>query len=310
MRIGLMLGARRQGYSLDVFVKEVANAEEDGIQGIWLPHIMSSGYDAITALAIAGRETSRIELATAVVPIFSRHPLAMAQHALTAQSAMGGRFTLGIGLSHQPSIEDVMGLSYQRPAKHMQEYFSVLSSLVTTGKADFSGEFYNVRAEIGVPDASPCPIVIAALAPRMLRIAGEATDGTITWMAGIRTIEGHIVPKITTAASEAGRPDPRVCVALPFAVHDDESEARDKIARTFGRYGEITNYRRVLDIEGVEGPSEVAVVGNEAQVERQIRAFADAGATEFIASVVPVGDDSRASLRRSRDLLKGLVGKV
>ena len=129
-------------------------------------------------------------------------------------------------------------------------------------------------------------------------------------MAGIRTVEGHIVPRITTAARDSGRPEPRVCVALPLAVHDDESEAREKIARTFGRYGEITNYRRVLDIEGVEGPSEVAVVGNEAQVEQQIRAFADAGATEFIASVVPVGDDSSASLQRSRDLLKGLVGKI
>ena len=310
MRIGLMLGARREGYGLDVFVNEVAKAEEDGIQGVWLPHIMSAGYDAITALAVAGRETSRIGLATAVVPIYTRHPTAMAQHALTARSAIGDRFTLGIGLSHRPSIEDVMGLSYKKPAKHMQEYMSVLSPLVVAGKVDFSGEFYKVRAEISVPDSSPFPIVIAALAPRMLRIAGEVSDGTITWMAGIRTIEGHIVPKIREAAKEAGRPEPRVCVALPLVVHDDESEAREKVARAFGRYGEMTNYRRVLDIEGVEGPSEVAVVGNEAKVERQIRAFADAGATEFIASVVPVGDDSRASLQRSRDLLKGLVGKV
>ncbi len=310
MRIGLMLGARREGYSLDEFVNEVAKAEGDGIQSIWLPHIMSSGYDAMTALAVAGRETSRIELATAVVPIYTQQPTAMAQHALTVRSAIGDRFTLGIGLSHRPSIEDVMGLSYGRPAKHMKEYLSVLRPLVETGKADFSGEFYNVRAEISGPGASPFPIVIAALAPRMLRIAGEVSDGTITWMAGIRTIDGHIAPRISAAAKEAGRPEPRVCVALPLAVHDDESEAREKVARTLGRYGEITNYRRVLDIEGVEGPSEVAVVGNEAQVERQIRAFADAGATEFIASVVPVGDDPMTSVQRSRDLLKSLIGKL
>jgi F420-dependent oxidoreductase-like protein len=182
--------------------------------------------------------------------------------------------------------------------------------LLDDGKVDFQGRFFNVKAQFQVPGALHVPVIIAALAPMMLRIAGEQSDGTFTWMAGPKTIESHVAPRINRAADSAGRPPPRVCVGMPLAVTDNPQEARDQAAKTYERYGQLVNYRRMLDIEGVEGPSEVALIGNEAEVTEQLKAYADAGATDFLASVFPVGNDEQASLARSNDLLKSLVGKL
>ena len=217
---------------------------------------------------------------------------------------------MGLGLSHQPVIEDVMGLSYNRPARHMREYLTVTKSLINDGQVDFEGQFYRIKAELTVKDAPSLPIVIAALAPRMLRLAGELADGTATWMAGVKTIGDHVVPRMQAAAQSAGRTEPRVIVGLPIAVTDNPNGARDSAAKVFERYGQLTNYRRLLDIEGVEGPSEVAVIGNEAQVEQQLRGFASAGATEFMASILPVDQDAEESAARTGSLLGSLVGKL
>lgn len=309
MRIGLVPGARRGPFTLDQAVELVVSAEAEGFDSVWFPQLPTFGFDALTVIALAGAKTKRIDLGTAVLPTFPTHPLTMAKHALTAQVACGGRLTLGLGLSHKPMIEDVMGLSYHAPARHMEEYLTVTKALIEDGKVDFEGRVYRVMADLVVKEAPTVPIVIAALAPRMLRLAGELVDGTATWMAGVKTVAEHVVPRIQTAAQSAGRPQPRIIVGLPVAVTDDPQSARDTAAQVYQRYGQLTNYRRLLDIEGVEGPSEVAVVGNEAQVERQLRAFASAGATEFMASMLPVGEDAEGSLARTRSLLGSLVGK-
>ncbi len=308
MKIGLFVGASASDkIRLNEVVAQGVQAEADGFDSFWLPHISARGSDALTALALVGAQTERIALGTGVVPTYPRHPMMLAQQAITTQIAAGGRLTLGIGPSHKPGIENVLGLSYNRPAKHVEEYLAVLRPLIDDGKVDFDGEFFNVHAELDVPDGMPVPVIISALAPRMLQLAGSVADGTITWMAGVKSIESHVVPRISAAASEAGETNPRVCVGLPVAVTDDEAAGRAKAAELFERYGTLVNYRRILDVEEVEGPSEVAVVGNEAEVERQIRAFADAGATEFIASVFSVGDDAESSVARTRELLKSLV---
>jgi alkanesulfonate monooxygenase SsuD/methylene tetrahydromethanopterin reductase-like flavin-dependent oxidoreductase (luciferase family) len=144
----------------------------------------------------------------------------------------------------------------------------------------------------------------------MLKMCGEQTDGTITWMVGPRTLETHIVPRLNKAAADAGRPAPRVVVGLPVAVTDDAAGARERAAQSFAVYGTLPNYQRVLGIEGAAGPADVAIVGNEAEVEAGIRAVAAAGTTDFLAASFPVGDDAKASLARTRALLKSLVGKV
>ena len=307
MKIGLFVGASATDkIRLDEVVAQGVQAEADGFDSFWLPHISPRGSDALTALALIGAQTERIALGTGVVSTYPRHPTMLAQQAITTQIAAGGRLTLGIGPSHKPGIEGAFGLSYDRPAKHVEEYLAVLRPLIDDGRVDFDGDFYNVHADLTLPDWMPVSVMISALAPRMLRLAGSVADGTITWMAGVRAIDSHVAPRINAAAADAGKSAPRVCVGLPVAVTDDEAAGRAQAAQIYERYGALVNYRRILDVEDVEGPSEVAVIGNEAEVERQIRAFADAGATEFIASVFPVGDDADASVARTQALLKSL----
>jgi len=289
-------------------IQAVVEAEQDGFDGTWSEQIF--GPDVLTVIAMAGEKTSRIELGTAVVPTYPRHPVVMAQQALTAQAATGGRFSLGIGLSHKPVVEAMWGMSYERPAAHMREYLSVLRPLLKEGRVSFSGEFFRVNATVQVVAAEPPPVLIAALAPVMLRLAGEVADGTVTWMAGRKTLETHIVARINAAAEAAGRTEPRVVVGLPVAVTDDVGEARERAARSFQIYGSLPNYQRMLNIEGAAGPAEVAILGDEKEVEGQLRGIAAAGATDFLAGMFPVGDDASASLDRTRALLKTLVGKL
>ena len=310
MRIGVFVGASTADLmGLDELVGRIRQAEEDGFDSFWVPHISARGYDALTVLALAGMQTNRIELGVGVVPTYPRHPVALAQQALTTAAASSGRFVLGIGPSHRPGIEGSFGLSYDRPALHTREYLSVLRPLMEEGRVHFSGEFYNVSAELDVPDRPRCPVLISALAPRMLRLAGERADGTITWMAGPRTIREHIAPRIGQSAEASGRDAPRVCVGLPTVVCDDEAAGRRQAAEAYGRYGQLVNYRRVLDIEGVEGPSEVAVVGNEDGLRRQLEEFSAGGATDFIANTFSIGGDGEAGAR-TYAALRDLVGRV
>jgi 5,10-methylenetetrahydromethanopterin reductase len=305
MKVGLWYGGRPD---VEGHVQGAVDAENDGFDSIWYGQIF--GPDVLTVIAIAGGRTKKIEFGTSVVPIYPRHPHVMAQQALTTQAATGGRFSLGIGLSHAPVVQGMWGLSYDRPAAHMREYLTIVNSLVNEGSVSFSGEFFKVNAALQVPAEKKPSVLIAALAPVMLKIAGTMSDGTVTWMVGPKTLETHIVPRLNKAAEEAGRTKPRVVVGLPVAVTDEPDKARETAARSFAVYGTLPNYQRVLGIEGAGGPADVAIVGNEKEVERRIRELASAGTTEFITPLFPVGDDAKASLARSRALVKSLVGKV
>ena len=230
MRIGIMSGATGGADgTVDGLVKRCQELESRGFDSVWMANIF--GLDAIGALGIVGRETERIELGTAVVPSYPRHPMAIAQQALTTQAASGGRFALGIGLSHQIVIENMMGLSYDKPARHMREYVSVLAPLLRKENVSFQGEQYQVNGAIDVSDASPAPLLIAALGDHMLKIAGSMTDGTILWMTGPDTIESHIGPKLRAAASEAGRPEPRIVAGFPIGITDDADAALERISK-------------------------------------------------------------------------------
>jgi F420-dependent oxidoreductase-like protein len=310
MRLGIFTGGAGEADTLDSLIAQAQRTEAAGFDSFWLPNLPTRNYDALLVMALAGRETTRIELGTAVMPTYPRHPLAMAQEAMTANAATRGRLTLGIGLSHRPVIEDVMGLSYEHPARHMQEYLTVLQALVRDHKVVYIGKTLRVTAEVSVPETRPLPILLAALAPRMLQLAGSMADGTITWMAGLKTVASHVVPRLTAAAQEAGRPAPRACVGLPIAVTNDVAAAHETAGRIFARYGQLTNYRRMLDIEDAQGPADVAVIGNEDEVTRQLRDFAVAGVTDFLAAVFPVGEDATGSRTRTWDLLQSLQGTL
>jgi 5,10-methylenetetrahydromethanopterin reductase len=308
MRIGPFIGTMGAADTLQGQVQQVADAESDGFDSFWTAQVF--GVDALTMLALSGEKTRTIEVGTAVVPTYPRHPTALAQQALTTQAAMGGRLLLGIGLSHKPIVEGRWGMSFRSPARHMEEYLTILQSLMDTGSVDFRGDHFTVSGDINRLTDSPPTVCIAALGRRMLHLAGSRAGGTITWMVGPRTLDSHIVPRITAAADEAGRPPPRVCVGLPVCVSDDRHAAFEAASDYFHGYGNLPSYRRMLDIEGVESPAEVAIIGNEAEVESQLRDLSSAGATDLLASVFPAGEDADASTVRTFDLLKSLVGRV
>lgn len=305
MRIGIGIGEiGGQPAGIGDLIAQAQAAERDGFASGWFAHIF--GFDAIMAAAICGRETQRLEVGTAVVPTYPRHPTAMAQSALSAQAATGGRFVLGIGLSHRIVIEDMFGLSWARPYSHMKEYMAVLAPLIREGSVRYEGEEFRVNATLSVTGARPCPILIAALAPKMLALAGREADGTVTWMTGPKTLREHTIPRIREAAAAAGRPEPRVVAGLPVAVTDDASAAQATAARAFAIYGELPSYRAMLEREGASGPADVAIVGPEAAVEARIAELAEIGVTDYLAIPFPVGEDRAASLERTRGLLADL----
>jgi F420-dependent oxidoreductase-like protein len=263
---------------------EAARLAERGIDLVSVAQIF--GYDALTLLALVGQQVPDVELATAVVPIYPRHPVALAAQALTVSAATGGRLTLGIGLSHQIVVENVFGTPFDRPARHMREYLSVLGPLLRHEQVSFQGEtlsattFGPLEIEAPVP-----PLLVAALGTRMLELAGTLADGTVTWMTGPATVADHIVPTITAAAARAGRPAPRVAVGLPVCVTDDPDGARQRAAELFAIYGTLPSYRAMLDREGAAGPADVAIVGDVDTVRAGVARVAEAGATELTAAI-------------------------
>lgn len=281
MRYGVLISAR--GAVADV-VAEVRALKESGVDAVATSQVF--GYDALTLLAVVGAQVPDIELMTAVVPTYPRHPIMLAGQALTTQAAAGGgrRLTLGIGLSHQGVIERIYGLSFERPARHMRDYLHVLMPLLHGDAVKYRGE--TIKVEAGPMDvvAPPPDVLVAALAPAMLQLAGALSDGTATWVTGPKTIAEHIVPSITAAATAAGRPPPRISVGLPVCVTADVDAARERAAQTFSIYGRLPVYRAVLDREGVEGPGDVALVGDEEAVATRIAALGDIGATDFLAA--------------------------
>ena len=304
MKIGIYGGNVRRGQPLASLVDEIAQREEQGFSSYWTPQVGT--FDALTMLALAGRATSRIELGTAVVPSYPRHPSALAQQAATVNSLCDGRLVLGVGPSHAPGIE-ALGLAYDRPALHTREYVTILKALGSEGRVDFQGELYQVRTGFACPGAQPFQVMVSALAPLMLKAAGEVADGTVTWMVGKSTIAASTAPRIAKAAEDAGRPQPRVVVGLPVCVHDDKAQATARAVQIFQGYGQLPNYRRQLDAEGLGQAGEIAVVGNEDEVTAELEAYFDAGATEVIASIYPAGDDSRGSFARTTALLERLA---
>ncbi len=285
MRIGVGTNqaARGRAATIDELIEQVATYAHQGFDKAVFAQL--SGVDVLTVIALAGRVVPDIELETAVVPIYPRHPVALAQQALTTQAAIGGRLTLGIGLSHRPFVENVWGLSFERPAEYMQEYLAILLPLLHGQSVAFAGRRFKSQMQLAVPEIPPPSVVLAALGERMLRLAGEQTDGTATWMVGPKTLASHVTPIITAAARAAGRPAPRIIVGLPICVTNDTEAARARAARVFERYGQLPSYKAMLDREGATNPADVAVIGSEADVERQLAEIERAGGSELNASV-------------------------
>jgi F420-dependent oxidoreductase-like protein len=301
MRIGTTVGLQLNGpQTIAQVIAEVRDAADLGLAGVWVAQVLS--WDALTLLAAAGQTVPGIAFGTAVVPTYPRHPLALASQALTAQAATGNRLTLGIGTSHKPLVESTLGVPFDRPAVHTREYLTALRPLLRGEPVDLHGEFHHATGQVTVPGAHPPPVLLGALGPAMLRLAGELADGAIATWTGPRTLERHITPRITAAAHAAGRGAPRIVVSLPVAVTADAVAARAWVAERFGMAAELPSYRAMLDLEQVKGVEVVVLAGDEDTVAGHLRRLQDAGATEFIA--VPFGPPTQVTrtLRLLADL--------
>ncbi|GAC1316210.1 MAG: LLM class F420-dependent oxidoreductase [Acidimicrobiales bacterium] len=314
MRIGLMVGPERGRYGTKVerMVDAVRWAEEAGLATVWIPQIPDE-FDALTAAAVVGASSSRIEIGTAVVPVQPRHPVALAQQALSVQAVCEGRLTLGLGVSHHWVIREMLGLPYERFVPTMSAHLDVLEQAFRgPGPVAVENEFFSVHMPLDITDVTPTPILLAALGPRMLQLCGERTSGTILWMADERAIGSHISPTLTRAAEAAGHPSPRIVAGIPVCLCA-EGEIDVAVARTNRLLSEAEvspNYQALLERGDARQVGDILAAGSEATIEKRLRSFADAGVTDISVRVVPIGDgrDERmASAMRTRQLLASLV---
>ncbi|MGA1161633.1 MAG: TIGR03564 family F420-dependent LLM class oxidoreductase [Ilumatobacteraceae bacterium] len=280
MRVGIFGGAANDG-TLGSMTNEASRAEKDGFASFWVPQIFN--HDALTALAVIGREVPRIELGTSVVPTYPRHPMMMAQQALTVNAATDGRLCLGIGLSHQMVVEGMWGMSFDKPVRHMREYLEVMMPLLEGKPVAHAGEAFRVNGAVDVPGGSRPGVVVAALGEQMLNVTAALADGTLTWCTGPQTLKNHTIPTIRAAADKHGRDSARVIAALPVCVTKDVAAAHERAAKVFVIYGQLPSYRAMLDKEGAAGPADIAIAGSESEVLERISALADMGVPDFAA---------------------------
>jgi F420-dependent oxidoreductase-like protein len=314
VRIGLLVGPERGQYAAKVerLAATAKWVEEAGFSSLWIPQIPDE-FDVLTAVTIAGSVTSRIEIGTAVVPVQPRHPIALAQQVLSVQAVCEGRLTLGLGVSHHWVIDEMMGLPYEHPALTMACYLDVLDQALSgPGPVDVDNKLFRIHNPLDITDVAPTPVLLAALGPRMLQLAGERSDGTSLWMADERAISSHVVPALTWAAESAGRPAPRVVAGIPVCLcRDDEVDvAYARTNRLLAEAETSPNYQKLLDIGDAACIGDILAAGSEASLERRLRSFAAAGVTDISARVVPIGegpDELRASLQRTREFLASLA---
>ncbi|WP_287439970.1 TIGR03564 family F420-dependent LLM class oxidoreductase [Reinekea sp.] len=303
MQIGINGTGLVQGASIEAITQHAQIANDDGFASYWLAEHPTGGLDALMVLMVVGLSVPRIELGTAIVPTFPRHPMVMAGQTHTALNAIGPRLTLGIGLSHAPMLAQ-LGMPFDKPIRHLREYLSILVPLLNAGRVDFKGKMLSCEAVTFFKPTAVTPVVVAALGPQALKVAGTLADGTTLAWVGPKTVKEHIKPRLSEAAAAAGKPAPRIIATLPVCVTNDEAGIRARIGRNLAMYGELPSYKAMFEREGVERPGQLAIVGNEDQVSTAIDGMREAGVTDFAASEFTTNDDER---HRTRALLKQLL---
>jgi 5,10-methylenetetrahydromethanopterin reductase len=297
VRLGIQLREPlfNSGNILDDLTETTSQAARYGLQSVWLAQAFD--FDALTALAVVGRSVPNIELGTAVIPTYPRHPLALAEQALTVQAACGGRLVLGIGPSHRGPVEAIYGYSFDRVVRHVGEYLQILLPALESKRVDFCGEMMAAHSEaLGVQGSSVCPVVLGAMGPRMLVLAGAVAGGTVTAKTGPRTLASHIVPVVTEAARQAGRPEPRIAACLPLCVTNDPEAAEERADAEYAGSAGLPSYRAMLEREGVTRPGSIAIVGDEGRVAAKVTALEDTGITDYLARIVGSEEERARSL--------------
>ncbi|WP_280385498.1 TIGR03564 family F420-dependent LLM class oxidoreductase [Nocardia wallacei] len=317
MRIGVMIGPEKgdSARKLDRMLRDIEWAESAGLDTAWIPQVPND-FDALITIAAMGLRTSRIELGTAVVPLQAQHPIALARQALSAQAAAAGRLALGVGPSHHWIVRDMLGLPYDRPAAYTRDYLDVLNTALRgPGPVDVENATFAVHNPLELGPVAPVPVLVAALGPVMLRIAGERADGTVLWMADERAIAEHIAPKITKSAADAGRPAPRIVAGLPVCLcaRSEIDAARARANRILGEAEVSPNYQRLLEQGDARDIGDLCIAGDEETIAAGMRRYAAAGATDLSIRLLPIGetrDELVASKRRTRDTIAHLATEL
>lgn len=317
MRLGVMIGAERGDMARKVtkFLEDIEWAESAGFDTAWMPQVPND-FDALTMVSLMGTRTSRIELGTAVVPLQAQHPIALARQALSVHAGSGGRLALGVGPSHHWIITDMLGLPYEKPAAYTRDYLEVLNAaLAGPGDVDVENDSFTVHNPTVLSAETPMPVLVAALGPVMLQIAGELTDGTVLWMADERAIGEHIAPRITKAAENAGRPAPRIIAGIPVCLcaNSEIEAAKARANRILAEAETSPNYQRLLDRGDARDVGDLCAAGDAEQILRRFRAFADAGVTDLSVRLLPIGetrDELVASKHRTREVISELAAQI
>jgi F420-dependent oxidoreductase-like protein len=279
------------GRALEQSVERARIAEELGYDSVWVSQLPME-RDTSLVLAAYAQGTRRVGLGSYVFPIYTRHPIAMAQMAATLDEISGGRFSLGIGVSHKVTVENLWGMKLERPADAMREYVTILRALLRDGAVSFQGVHFTCVGSYGPPRRPDQPIVIAALGPRMLEVAGEVADGVALWMCSPRYIESEVVPRVRAGRERAGKSLDgfEIIAALDASLTTDLRAARDVFRGRFERYASLPYYRSMLDASGYADElargeitdamlHDLAGLGDDAAVRDAIRRYTDAGCT-------------------------------
>ncbi|MEY8014507.1 LLM class F420-dependent oxidoreductase [Mycobacterium servetii] len=317
MRVGVMIGAERGDMARKVhkLVSDIEWAESAGLDTAWMPQVPDD-FDCLTMVSLMAAHSSRIELGTAVVPLQAQHPIALARQALSTHAVAGGRLALGVGPSHHWIVRDMLGLPYEKPAAYTRDYLQVLAAATAgPGPVDVENDSFTVHNPTVLAADTPMPVLVAALGPVMLQIAGELADGTVLWMADERAIGEHIAPKITKAAADAGRPAPRIVAGIPVTLcaPSQVDEAKERANRILGEAEVSPNYQRLLDRGDARDVGDLCAAGDSEQILARMRRFADAGVTDLSVRLLPIGadrDELVASKRRTREMIAALATEL
>lgn len=299
MRIGLNGSGRMLVSGVAGVLEDMTAAEVAGFSTYWVAQV--GLIDALTVIGAHGDTRSDMRIGTAVVSTWERHPHMLAAQALTTQALIGERLILGIGVNHQPHVEESLRLPWHKPVRHMLDYLAILEELLATGRASFRGEAWSYDGEAARPSTGVPQVMIAALGDQMLRVSGRRTDGTILWCVGPKTIRSHIAPTINDAAAAVDRPQPAIVCSIPVWVTDDPEPARQFLAAILADYATLPSYRAMMDLEGVEGLGDLSIVGTEEFVRDAIGELAESGTTDF--TPVPMGGNPEEEAR-TMDVLK------
>lgn len=285
--------------TLDESVRRARIVEQHGYESLWTTQLPGA-RDASLVLAAYAAATQTIKLGTGVLPIYTRHPTAMAQMAATLDELSGGRFILGVGVSHKVTVEAMWGLRLENPVDAMREYLTILRESMRTGASGFDGRYFTARWSYSGPRRDDLQIMISALNPRMLELAGELADGVILYMCPPRYVAEEVVPRVRAGREKTGRPLDgfEIVAAIDCCATDDQAAALATYQGTLDRYAALPFYRKAMEA-GDFKPEVLAAIGDDRQIKAAIGRYREAGVT--VPGVGPFGGRFEETIAAAAD---------